>query len=868
MNWHSITAEKTAQTLKSDINSGLSSAEAAKRLEKNGSNTLKSRYKPSFIVRFFAQFKDFCVIILFIACIVSFATGFIEGNGDFVEPVVILVIVVLNAVIGVIQEQKAEKAIEALQKMSAPSASVIRNSKNERVPASSLVEGDVICLESGDMVPADARLITANSLRVQESALTGESVPCAKEAEIILDENCAQADRRNMIYSSTTVMAGNCKAIVTETGMNTKVGKIANLLAAEESPQTPLQQRLANVGKALGIGAVIICAAVFLLGIIRRSGILPSFMLSVSLAVAAIPEGLPAVVTVVLSMGVQRMAKSNAIIRFLPAVETLGAATVICSDKTGTLTQNKMTVTRICSHSGEISADSETAQKILLYATLCSNAKEIKKGKITEIAGDPTETAVIAAAKSVGIKPDPASYIRRYETPFSGERKRMSVVCTVEGKNLLIIKGAPDVVLPRCVKYLSANNEMPLTANRKTMIASQNESMAKKALRVIAVAYRPADSAHDNREEDFVFAGLIGMTDPPRPEAAKAVSICKKAGITPVMITGDHVATARAIAESIGIADKSTTAMSGVELDKLGDEELKEAVATCRVFARVTPEHKVRIVKAFRARGETVAMTGDGVNDAPALKAADIGCAMGKSGTDVAKNAADMILTDDNFATIVKAVEQGRGIYDNIKKAVHFLLGTNIGEILAVFIASILGFSAPLLPIQLLWVNLVTDSLPAIALGTEKTEKNVMLRKPLPPSHGFFADGLWLDISLEGAFVGALTLLAHAIGNFIFGEVGGTMAFCTLSFCEISHAINTRSSEPLFKCGIFSNKMMNIAVAVCVALQASVVFIPPLSALFGTVPLTVTQWLVVGALSSMPLAMGEIGKLLSKKSEY
>ncbi len=868
MNWHSMTAEKTAQALKSDITNGISTAEASKRLEKNGTNTLKARDKPSFIIRFFAQFKDFCVIILFIACIVSFATGFLEGNGDFVEPIVILIIVVLNAFIGVIQEQKAEKAIEALQKMSAPSASVIRNGKSERIPASSLVEGDIICLESGDMVPADARLIASNSLRVQESALTGESVPCAKEANIVLNENCAQADRKNMIYSSTTVMAGNCTAIVTETGMNTKVGKIANLLAAEESPQTPLQQRLAKVGKALGIGAVAICAAVFLLGIIRRSGILPSFMLSVSLAVAAIPEGLPAVVTVVLSMGVQRMAKSNAIIRFLPAVETLGAATVICSDKTGTLTQNKMTVTKICSHSGEISSDNETAHKILLYATLCSNAKKIKKGKITEVTGDPTETAIVAAAKSAGIKPDPAKYNRQYETPFSGERKRMSVVCSVEGKNMLIIKGAPDVVLPRCVKYLSANGELPLSANRKTMIASQNESMAKKALRVIAVAYRMADSNHDSREEDFVFAGLIGMTDPPRPEAAKAVAVCKKAGITPVMITGDHIATARAVAESIGIADKSTTAMAGVELDKLTDDELKKAVANCRVFARVTPEHKVRIVKAFRARGETVAMTGDGVNDAPALKAADIGCAMGKSGTDVAKNAADMILTDDNFATIVKAVEQGRGIYDNIRKAVHFLLGTNIGEILAVFIASILGFSAPLLPIQLLWVNLVTDSLPAIALGTEKTEKNIMLRKPLPPSHGFFADGLWLDITLEGALVGALTLLAHAIGNFVFGGVGGTMAFCTLSFCEISHAINTRSSQSLFRTGVFSNKIMNVAVTVCVALQAAVVCIPPLSALFGTVPLNAIQWLVVGALSSMPLVMGEIGKFFSKKTEY
>lgn len=864
MDWHSVSAAETAEKLKTNPEKGLSENEAKKRLEKYGGNVLQSRNKPSVIKRFFAQFKDFCVIILFVACVISFATGFLEGNGDFVEPIVILVIVVLNAVIGVIQEQKAEKAIEALQKMSAPSACVIRGGKTKRIPAALVTVGDVVCLESGDMVPADCRLISANGLRIQESALTGESVPCTKDASAILAKDCAQADRKNMIYSSTTVMAGNCTAIVTETGMNTKVGKIANLLDDEDAPLTPLQQRLAKVGKALGIGAVAICAVVFVLGIIRKSGILPSFMLAVSLAVAAIPEGLPAVVTVVLSMGVQRMAKSNAIVRFLPAVETLGAATVICSDKTGTLTQNKMTVTKIFSPSGEIKPDSPAAQKIFLYASLCCNAKESRKGKITEFIGDPTETAILSAAFSSGIKPDPSVYARHYETPFSGERKRMSVVCTVDGKDMLLVKGAPDVVLPRCVKYLSSGGEIPLTANKKQDIFRQNELMAKQALRVIAVAYRPAENRSDERENDLIFAGMLGMTDPPRPEAAKAVSVCKKAGITPVMITGDHISTACAIADSLGISDKSTTAMTGAQLDLLSDTELRNAIGNCRVFARVTPEHKVRIVKAFRARGETVAMTGDGVNDAPALKAADIGCAMGKSGTDVAKNAADMILTDDNFATIVKAVEQGRGIYDNIRKAVHFLLGTNIGEIIAVFIASVLGFGAPLLPIQLLWVNLVTDSLPAVALGTEKTEANIMNRKPIPPSKGFFSEGLWLDITLEGAFVGALTLLAHAIGNFVFGGVGGTMAFCTLSFCEISHAVNTRSSGPVIGKGFFSNRMMNLAVAVCAVLQAGVVCLPGIAPFFGTVPLNPLQWATVFVLSSMPLVIGEISKRLFK----
>ena len=862
MDWHSISAAKTAEKLKTNPEKGLSESEAKKRLEKYGSNVLQSRNKASVIKRFFAQFKDFCVIILFIACVISFATGILEGKGDFVEPIVILIIVVLNAVIGVIQEQKAEKAIEALQKMSAPTACVMRSGKIKRIPAALVTVGDIIRLESGDMVPADCRLITSNGLRIQESALTGESVPCTKDADAILAKDCAQADRKNMIYSSTTVMAGNCTAIVTETGMNTKVGKIADLLDDEDAPLTPLQQRLAKVGKALGIGAVAICAVVFALGIIRKSGILPSFMLAVSLAVAAIPEGLPAVVTVVLSMGVQRMAKSNAIVRFLPAVETLGAATVICSDKTGTLTQNRMTVTKLYSPSGEIKFDSPAAKKILLYASLCSNAKEIKKSKTTDFIGDPTETALLSAAFSSGIRPDPAVFVRHFETPFSGERKRMSVVCTVDGRDMLLVKGAPDVVLPRCVKYLSSSGEIPLTANKKQDILRQNELMARQALRVIAVAYRPAESRSDSREDDLVFVGMAGMTDPPRPEAAKAVSVCKKAGITPVMITGDHVSTACAIADSLGISDEKTTAMTGAQLDRLSDDELRNAVGNCRVFARVTPEHKVRIVKAFRARGETVAMTGDGVNDAPALKAADIGCAMGKSGTDVAKNAADMILTDDNFATIVKAVEQGRGIYDNIRKAVHFLLGTNIGEIIAVFAASLLGFDAPLLPIQLLWVNLVTDSLPAIALGTEKTESDIMKRKPIPPSKGFFSDGLWLDITLEGAFVGALTLLAHAIGNVIFGGVGGTMAFCTLSFCEISHAVNTRSSGPVIGKNFFANRIMNIAVAVCTVLQTGVVCLPGIAPFFGTVPLNMIQWATVFALSSMPLVIGEISKRL------
>lgn len=867
MLWHSKTALRIASELKSDVSNGINDSDARKLLQKYGENKLEGKKKASLIRRFFAQFADFCVIILFIACIISFLTSLIEGSRDFVEPIVILMIVILNAVIGVFQEQKAEKAIESLKKMSAPTASVVRSGKIKKLPSSQLVPGDLILLESGDMIPADARIIEANSLKVQESSLTGESEPCKKISDAVFPENCPLAERKNMIFSSTTVISGNCKAIVTETGMATEVGKIAHLLANEESPQTPLQQRLGKIGKALGIGALAICAVVFLLGLIRKTGILPSFMLSVSLAVAAIPEGLPAIVTIVLSMGVQRMAKSNAIIRHLPAVETLGAATVICSDKTGTLTQNKMTVTQIRDASGEINAESAGGKSILLMGALCNNSRISRKGKTVTFSGDPTETAILSATyesdkKAFSLEND---YPRVHENPFSSERKMMSTVNKFNNGFRLTVKGAPDVVLPLCDFALVNGKITEMTTSLRRRIALQNEQMALDALRVIAVAYRPSSGASDNGENRLIFAGLIGMTDPPRPEAARAVATCKKAGITPVMITGDHIVTACAIAKKLGILEDGFRAVTGNELDEMSDEKLADIIDECRVFARVTPEHKVRIVKAFRANGETVAMTGDGVNDAPALKAADIGCAMGKGGTDVAKNAADMILTDDNFSTIVKAVEQGRGIYDNIKKAVHFLLGTNIGEILAVFAASLLGLAPPLIPIQLLWVNLVTDSLPAMALGTEKTEKDIMKRPPISPQKGFFSDGLWIDISLEGMLVGTLTVLAYLIGSLMFGAddsilLGRTMAFCTLSFCEISHAVNTRSSLPLYKAGFFSNRMMTLAVAVCSLVQAAVVIIPPLADVFGAVPLNATQWGIVVALSLVPLITGEIGK--------
>ncbi|MEE1139755.1 MAG: calcium-translocating P-type ATPase, PMCA-type [Acutalibacteraceae bacterium] len=871
MDWHSLTPEQTARELGTNLSQGISEQNAKNLLAKNGKNLLKAEKKDSVLKQFLRQFSDFCVIILFIACIISFMTGIIEGKGDFVEPIVILLIVILNAAMGVYQERRAERALEVLQKMSAPVATVIRSGNQQKIPAQLLVPGDIILLESGDMVPADARLIESNSLTVQESALTGESEPCEKSAGLILPAECAVADRKNMIFSSTTVLSGNCRAIVTETGMLTRVGRIAHLLSSEDAPQTPLQIRLGKIGKALGIGALVICAFVFILGIVRKSGILPSFMLSVSLAVAAIPEGLPAIVTIVLSMGVQRMAKSNAIIRHLPAVETLGATTVICSDKTGTLTQNKMTVTQVRNTDGLLSRDNTEAKKILTFGALCNNARCVKKGKLLNFSGDPTETAILSAAADCGEKiPDLSSaYPRLSETPFSSENKFMATVNTVQDKKLLIVKGAPDVILKSCTKAEYKNSAHTLSSALRNKILRHNEDMASQALRVIAVAYRDCSGARDREISNLTFLGLIGMIDPPRPEAAKAVATCKKAGIIPVMITGDHITTACAVAKNLGILEDGYTAVTGNELDRMDDSKLKEAIKNCRVFARVSPEHKVRIVKAFRASGHIVAMTGDGVNDAPALKAADIGCAMGKGGTDVAKNAADMILTDDNFATIVKAVERGRGIYDNIKKAVHFLLGTNIGEILTVFAASLLGLEAPLIPIQLLWVNLVTDSLPAMALGTEKTEPDIMRRAPVSPEKGFFSDGHWLDISLEGMLVGTITILAFLLGTLSYGTqssliLGRTMAFCTLSFCEITHAINMRSSQPLYKTGFFSNKTMNMAFILCCAVQAAVVIIPPLARIFGVTALSGMQWMTVTGLSLIPLAAGEAGKILFK----
>lgn len=869
MDLYSMSAAEAVEKLGSEADRGLSSREAEKRLGRDGENLLRGKKKKSLAAEFFEQFKDFTVIVLLIASGVSFATSFLEERGDFADPIMILIIVILNAAVGVIQQRRAEHSLEALKNMSAPTATVIRDGKETIIPASKLVRGDIIEVRAGDLVPADARLITSHSLFAQESALTGESVPCEKDARAAVKKGSEQAEIKNMIFSSTVITAGHARAVVTETGMDTAVGKIAHLLNTEDEPTTPLQIKLAKIGKALGIGALSVCALIFMLSILRGMGVLSAFMLSVSLAVAAIPEGLPAVVTVVLSLGVQRMAKSNAVIRRLPAVETLGAATYICSDKTGTLTQNKMTVTAACSASEEIPLTGDAAKKLFALAALCCDAKHTGKG---EVSGEPTEAAIVAAAERSGTDTEKLrrKMPRTDEVPFSSERKMMSVAIKDGDKAITVAKGAPDVLIKHCTDIILNGRKSPMTSALREKILRLNSSLADRALRVIAVAAGDTKNGKPD-ETGLAFCGLIGMEDPPRKEAYEAVKTCRRAGITPVMITGDHSGTACATAKKLGILSRSGECLTGAQIDKMGENEFAQAVRTCRVYARVTPEHKVRIVKALRAHGEIVAMTGDGVNDAPALKAADIGCAMGKGGTQVAQNAADMILTDDNFATIVKAVAGGRGIYDNIRRAIHYLLGCNIGEILCVFAATLFGMPAPLLPIQLLFINLVTDSLPALALGAEMPDSRVMQRPPRDSAKSFFADRTGLDIALEGMLIGALSLFAFVAGNSLFKnscvELGRTMAFAAQSLCEIAHSFNMRSRRSVFSIGIFSNRKLTVCAALCAALQLTVMTVPPLAALFNVSALTPAEWLTVAALAISPIAFSELGKAVGGKRE-
>ncbi len=870
MEFYQKPIEQVLSDLGTNAENGLDSAEAKSRLEKNGPNELAKKKPKTMVRRFFEQFKDVMIIILLVAAVISFVMACIEGH-EFFEPILILLIVVINAVMGVIQENKAEKALEALQNMSAPKSRVIRDGVEQIIESSELVVGDIIRLEAGDFIPADARLIKSVSLKSEESALTGESVPSEKDASAQVGDKAPIGDRTNMIYSGCSITYGTALAVVTATGMNTEMGKIATLLQGEGDSQTPLQQKLAQLGKYLGFLAIGVCAIIFLVGFINGNDIMNLFMTAISLAVSAIPEGLPAIVTIVLSIGVTRLAKKNAIIRRLPAVETLGGASIICSDKTGTLTQNRMTLVRAYLDDGDITEEineqnSESIRKLLTYGTLCCDgAISVEGDKVTHM-GDPTETAIIYASYKNGFLQSELNekYKRIAEIPFDSDRKLMTSVNIIDGKMTVIVKGAFDVMASRCV---SGNIEK---ARKVT-----NE-MSAGALRVLAIGYKIIDTLPDEittetLETNLTFMGLVGMIDPPRPEAKEAVKTCLAAGIRPIMITGDHVVTASAIAKELGILSAGQRAITGTELDAMSEEELDKVVEEISVYARVSPENKIRIVKAWQKKGQVVSMTGDGVNDAPALKAADIGCAMGITGTDVAKGAADMTLADDNFSTIVDAVKEGRGIYANIKKVVGFLLGTNIGEVITVFIAMLICQVSPLLSMQLLWINLITDSLPAIALGMEPVEKDIMTKRPRPKTEGLFAHGYGVRIILQGVMFGLLALGAFFIGNGGFTVVEGsseltqgrTLAFMVLALSQVVQAFNMRSEHSIFKIGPFTNKTLNKASLVSIVLMAFVLFTPGVQDAFALTYLPWHMYLIGLGLVFVPTVIMEIAKVLN-----
>ena len=788
---------------RTNIAKGLNEKQIEDRKIKYGENKLADRKKENIFIKFLKQFNDFMIIILIIASIISAIVAKLDGSGDYIDSIIIIAIVIFNSIMGLIQEAKAEKSLEALKTMTAPTSKVKRNGKIVNVKGTELVPGDVIILEAGNYVPADARLISTSNLKVEESSLTGETIPVLKDANVILKEDISIGDTVNMVFSSTVVVNGHGEAIVTETGMNTKVGKIAKMIITDESPQTPIQKKLAEVGKTLGICCIVICVSIFIIGILKNISPVEMFMTSVGLAVAAIPEGLPAIVTIMLSIGVTKMAKKNGIIRKLPAVETLGSSSVICSDKTGTLTQNKMSVIKTVT---EVQ-DEENKKLLLELGAMCTDAHiESAHGK-KEASGEATEVAIVNAALDKNIDKNNLydRMPRLKDIPFDSNRKMMSTIHKINDGYRVITKGAPDVIIGKCNKIKCGNSIKNIEPNILKEIEQENFNMAENALRVIAVAYKdinkiPNEINSINVEKDLIFVGLIGMIDPPRDGVREAVETCRKAGIKTVMITGDHIVTAKAIAKELGILRINDLAVTGKELDKISEIELEKNIMKYSVFARVSPEHKVRIVKAFRKTGAVVAMTGDGVNDAPALKNADIGIAMGLNGTDVAKNAADMVLADDNFVTIVEAVKYGRNIFENIRKAIHFLIATNVGEIVTIFVGLIMGLKSPLLAIQLLWINLVTDSLPAIALGLEPPEKDIMNRKPRDSRKSLFADGLWNKIFIEGSMLGILNLFCFSVGNKLYGlEVARTMAFVSLGMLELIHSFNIKSEKSIFE---------------------------------------------------------------------
>ncbi len=894
--WFNKEIKEVEEELATNLEKGLSKEEVKARQEKYGLNELKAASKKTLLQRFLDQFKDFSIIVLIIAAIVSGIVGIAEGEG-ITDTIIILIVVLVNAIIGVSQEAKAEKSLEALQKLTDHASKVMRNGEVVVIPAKELVPGDIVVLDTGDYIPADLRIIEAVNLKSQEASLTGESVPVEKNIEKIEEQEIGIGDRINMLFSSSLVTYGRGKGIVVETGMTTEVGKIAGMINSSEKQETPLQQKLNKLGKTLGIAALAICILIFIVGLIQGKEPIHMFMTAVSLAVAAIPEGLVAVSTIVLAIGVQKMVKKNAIVKRLPAVETLGSATVICSDKTGTLTQNKMTVEKIFIN-GEtqeiekVTDENEDLKKLVYANMLCNDTKITKDGTL---AGDPTETALVDMAFKLNF--DKSIYDktpRLNEVPFDSDRKLMTTVNEQDGKYIVYTKGGVDELLKRCNAYI-ANGEIKQNLNDYIqVIHKHNENMAKEALRVLACAYKeidhkPTDEEMENIENDLIFIGMVGMIDPPREEAKKAVEKCKTAGIKTVMITGDHKITATAIAKKLGILEKEEEAITGLDLEKMSDEELEKNIRKYSVYARVSPEHKVRIVKAWQKNGEIVAMTGDGVNDSPALKTSDIGCAMGIVGTDVAKEAADVILTDDNFATIVSAVEEGRRIYDNILKVIQFLLSSNVGEIVVLLLATLatpifaqwfgitdISHLEILLPIHILWINLVTDSLPALALAFDPANSDIMNRKPAKPGKGVFTRGMTWRVIYQGVMIGLLTLAAFMIGlatttTPIEGltldeskiEVGQTMAFVTLALSELVHVFNVRNNKKsLFKTKIFNNSKLIWAVIGSAVLMLVILTVPVLRSIFSIPILPTKNIIELICLVFAPLVIVELFKLL------
>ena len=873
--WHEMNVYEVLKQKNTNERTGLTSGEVERRKIEYGENKLKEKKKESLFIKFIKQFNDFMIIILIIASIISLVLAKMEGTNDYIDSIIIIAIVIFNAILGLIQESKAEKSIEALQKMSSPTAKVKRDEKIIEVSSEEIVPGDIVILEAGKFVPADCRLINSYNLKIEEAALTGENIPVEKDAKKILKKDIAMGDMVNFAFATTIVIGGHAEAVVTETGMNTRVGRIANMIINDESPETPIQKKLGEVGKNLGIICLGICFLIFIIGIFKKIEIKEMFMTSVGLAVAAIPEGLPAIVTIVLSIGVTKMAKKNAIIRKLPAVETLGSSSVICSDKTGTLTQNKMTVVNLSNINGEIQNQYDK-NFLLELGSMCTDVtlgirnqtnEKYNLGEIYIADGEPTEKAIVQKALDSNINKEKLyrEYERITDIPFSSERKLMTTIHKKEDGYRIITKGAPDVLINKCNRYYFNGTELNLDNNNKNKIKIINEEMAQKALRILAVGYKDVKELPEqldvNIENNLTFVGLIGMIDPPREGVKESIKICKNAGIKTVMITGDHIITAKAIARELGILYGKDLAITGKELDNISDKELEKNIMRYSVFARVSPEHKVRIVNAYRKAGNVVAMTGDGVNDAPALKNADIGIAMGQNGTDVAKNASDMILTDDNFVTIVSAVKEGRNIYDNIKKAIHFLIATNVGEIVTIFFGLLLGLESPLLAIQLLWINLVTDSIPAIALGLERPETDIMDKKPKNPKKGIFADGLWGNIFVEGMMIGILTLLAFSIGNNKYGlEIARTMAFVCLGMLELVHSFNIKSDKSIFKVGIFENRFLIGAFLLGTILQCGIVFVPMFTKIFKLAQLNIIQWVYCITISILPIFIIECQK--------